>query len=103
MEVYVSDVEHIAATVAWYKLQNWMSSHPEHEGDFTLLSKLYRRACLPYAMVKVVKRLEARGYTIDDFVSGDRSEPRPSIQRRKDIFLRNLQFTIERASERICH
>ncbi len=97
----MSDVDHIARGVAWYKLQNWLEQHPEHENNFTLLSAIYRRVCLPYALVKVAKRLEGRGYRLDDINKSDRSIPRSSIRRRKDNFLRGITFTIERAAARI--
>ncbi len=99
MIIFEKDAEFVAQKVAMVSLRKFMEGHPELDGleHTDEVSAIYRRAYIPKAYAKLIKKCTTRGHT---FERGE-GPRRPSVQRHIDRFMKGLVYTIERASERL--
>jgi hypothetical protein len=94
MIVYRDQVLCAAMRVAHIKLRKFLQGKATI--GFETQSKLFRRAFVPYAWIKMTKRLEARGVHISEEVSDGL---RLSDERRKQVFLSVIRNAIIKSIE----
>ena len=103
MIIYQNDFENSARMLAVRYLVIYWKRHPDITDGFglsqraDLLNALLRRAFIPKASVKLMKRLKGRGH---QFVDGENPTPRLTARRHINRTIASLAFTIEKAIER---
>jgi hypothetical protein len=103
MQFYEVDVMASAEKVAFRSLARFEREHIQEFESATfselieIRNKLLRRAFMPKAVVKMVRRLSARGIEVIPGKGPDRD----TTKRLRDQFLTRLATSVERASARM--
>jgi hypothetical protein len=103
MQFYEDDVMASAEKVAFRSLARFEREHLKEFEDASfselieLRNKLLRRAFMPKAVVKMIRRLNGRGVEV---IPG-RGPDRDTTKRLRDRFLAGLVASVERASARM--
>lgn len=98
MIIYEKDAEFVAHKIAARYLIRFLAHHPELDGEYETINRIFRRVFCPKAYAILAKRCFARGH---EFVRGKNPIERPTVTRHKERFLRGLDFTIKEAAARL--